>query len=78
MVRDEFILISYNQKVIKIDIDRVYLEYERTKLYWMNWSNRSKKYTYFDAYIERSMLVLKLMSYQRTGAVLAALTTSIP
>ncbi len=78
LVRDEFILISYNQKVIKIDIDRVYLEYERTKLYWMNWSNRSKKYTYFDAYIERSMLVLKLMSYQRTGAVLAALTTSIP
>jgi len=77
-VRDEFILISYNQKVIKIDIERVYLEYERTKLYWMNWSNRSKKYTYFDEYIERSMLVLKLMSYQRTGAVLAALTTSIP
>ena len=78
LVRDEFILISYNQKVIKIDIERVYLEYERTKLYWMNWSNRSKKYTYFDEYIERSMLVLKLMSYQRTGAVLAALTTSIP
>ncbi|NLI35219.1 MAG: glycoside hydrolase family 15 protein [Bacteroidales bacterium] len=76
--QDEFILISYNQKVIKVDIERVCLEYERTKLYWMNWSNRSKQYTRFNNFIERSMLVLKLMSYQRTGAVLAALTTSIP
>lgn len=78
LTRDEFMLISYNQKVINVDIERVYLEYERTKLYWMNWSNRSKKFTLFNDYIERSMLVLKLMSYQRTGAVLAALTTSIP
>jgi len=76
--KDEFMLISYNQKVITVDIERVFLEYERTKLYWMNWSNRSKKFTLFNDYIERSMLVLKLMSYQRTGAVLAALTTSIP
>jgi len=76
--KNEFMLISYNQKVITVDIERVFLEYERTKLYWMNWSNRSKKFTLFNDYIERSMLVLKLMSYQRTGAVLAALTTSIP
>ncbi|MCI1785688.1 MAG: glycoside hydrolase family 15 protein [Bacteroidales bacterium] len=76
--RDAFFLVSYNQKVIKIDLERVWLEYERTKLYWLNWSNRSKKFTLFNDSIERSMLVLKLMSYQRTGAVLAALTTSIP
>lgn len=78
LVSDGFMLISYNQKVIKVDIERVYLEYERTKVYWMNWSNRSKKFAVFNDYIERSMLILKLMSYQRTGAVLAALTTSIP
>ncbi|MFA6820134.1 MAG: glycoside hydrolase family 15 protein, partial [Bacteroidaceae bacterium] len=78
LTKDEFLLVSYNQKVIKVDIERVYLEYERTKLYWMNWSNRSKKFTMFNNDIERSMLVLKLMSYQRTGAVLASLTTSIP
>lgn len=78
LVKDEFMLVSYNQKVIKIDIERVYLECERTRLYWMNWANRSKKYTHFNDFIERSMLVLKLMSYQRTGAMLAALTTSIP
>lgn len=78
LTKNEFLLISYNQKVVDIDMERVYLEYARTKLYWLNWSNRSKKFTILDEYIERSMLVLKLMSYQPTGAVLAALTTSIP
>jgi GH15 family glucan-1,4-alpha-glucosidase len=78
LTKNEFMLISYNQKVINIDMERVYLEYARTKLYWLNWSNRSKRYALFNEYIERSMLVLKLMSYQPTGAVLAAITTSIP
>ena len=78
LTKNEFMLISYNQKVVDIDMERVYLEYARTKLYWLNWSNRSKRFTLFDEYIERSMLVLKLMSYQPTGAVLAAITTSIP
>jgi len=75
---DTFLLVSYNQKLIPIDQSRVELEFQRTRVYWMDWSNRSKKYTHFNDYIERSILVLKLMSYQRTGAVLAALTTSIP
>ena len=76
--RDEFLLVSYNQKLIPIDMNRVNLEFQRTRLYWMNWTNRSKKNTAFNEQIERSMLVLKLMSYQRSGAVLAALTTSLP
>ena len=78
LVRDEFLLLSNNQKLIKIDQNRVELELQRTKVYWMNWTNRSKKYTVYNDIIERSILVLKLMSYQRSGAVLAALTTSIP
>lgn len=76
--KDSFLLVSYNQKLITIDQTRVELEFQRTRVYWLDWSNRSKKFTLFNDYIERSMLVLKLMSYHRTGAVLAALTTSIP
>ncbi|MFA6813893.1 MAG: trehalase-like domain-containing protein, partial [Bacteroidaceae bacterium] len=72
------LLVSYNQKLVTIDPDRVQLEFERTKVYWLNWSNRSKKYTQYADYIERSMLVLKLLSYRQTGALLAALTISIP
>jgi GH15 family glucan-1,4-alpha-glucosidase len=76
--KDTFILVSYNQKLIPINQDRVELEFQRTRVYWLDWANRTKKYTKFNDCIERSVLVLKLMSYQRTGAVLAALTTSIP
>jgi GH15 family glucan-1,4-alpha-glucosidase len=74
----QFLLLSYNQKLIDIDINRVYLEFQRTKVYWLNWTNRSKKYDKYNEEITRSLLVLKIMSYQPTGAVLAALTTSIP
>lgn len=76
--QDEFVMVSYNQKLIRIDQDRVELEFQRTKVYWLNWTNRSKKYTQFNEEVERSILVLKLMSYHKTGAALAALTTSIP
>ena len=78
LIHNEFLLLSCNQKLIKIDQNRVELEFQRTRVYWMNWSNRSKKYTLYNDIIERSILVLKLMSYQRSGAVLAALTTSMP
>ena len=79
MISDHhFFLLSYNQKLIEIDIERVYLEFQRTKVYWMNWTNRSKKFVKYNEEITRSLLVLKIMSFQSTGAVLAALTTSIP
>lgn len=75
---DAFLLVSYNQKLIKIDQSRVDLEYQRTKLYWRNWANRTKRYDMYNDVIERSTLVLKLMSYQPSGAMLAAITTSLP
>ena len=74
----KFMLLSYNQKLIDIDIVRVYMEFQRTKVYWLNWTNHSKKFEKYSNDITRSLLVLKIMSYQSTGAVLAALTTSIP
>jgi len=73
-----FLLLSYNQKLIEIDINRVYLEYQRTKVYWLNLTNRTKKFELYTEEIIRSVLVLKLMTFQSTGALLAALTTSIP
>ncbi len=78
LTQDEFLLLSYNQKLIELDIERVYLEYQRTKVYWLNWTNRSKKYLKYNQEIQRSLLVLKIMTYEPTGAILAALTTSIP
>ncbi|MBK5196484.1 MAG: glycoside hydrolase family 15 protein, partial [Proteiniphilum sp.] len=37
----QFFLLSYNQKLVTVDINRILLEYERTKVYWLNFSNRS-------------------------------------
>ncbi len=76
--KEEFLLLSYNQKIIPVDIDRIYLEYQRTKVYWLNWDNRSRKFKPYNELISRSLLILKLMSYQDSGAMIAALTTSIP
>lgn len=76
--KDEFLFLAYNQKLVNIDINRVELEYQRTQVYWLNWSYRSKRFDSYGEQIGRSLLVLKLMSYQSSGAVLAALTTSIP
>ena len=74
----EFFLLSYYQKIIPIDLERVNLELERTKIYWMNWANRSVKFEKYGDITTRSLLVLKLMTVERTGAILAALTTSVP
>ncbi|MFV0391630.1 MAG: glycoside hydrolase family 15 protein [Paludibacteraceae bacterium] len=74
----QFFLLSYNQKVVSVDINRILLDYERTKVYWLNWINRSREYYQYNDLIKRSMLVLKLLSYQNSGAMLAALTTSLP
>lgn len=76
--QDQYMLLSYSQKLANIDIDRAYLEYQRTKIYWLNWNNRSRKFVEYNDYICRSLLALKLMCYESSGAIMAALTTSIP
>ena len=76
--RDCFLLLSYNQKLIRPDLDWIQLEFERTKVYWMGWLARTKVFTRYQKEVERSSLILKLLAYQKTGAILAAVTTSLP
>jgi GH15 family glucan-1,4-alpha-glucosidase len=75
---DCYFWISYNQKLELPDIETAYLTYERTKVYWLDWCSRTKRFSQFKEEIDRSALVLKLLSFQKTGAILAAATTSIP
>jgi GH15 family glucan-1,4-alpha-glucosidase len=56
----------------------MYLEQERTKVYWLNWSNHTSRYKKYNRQISRSAITLKLLSFDRSGAVLAAATTSLP
>lgn len=76
--RDCFLLLSYNQKLIRPDLDWIHLEFERTKVYWMGWVAKTNVFTHYQKEVERSSLVLKLLAYQKTGAILAAVTTSLP
>jgi GH15 family glucan-1,4-alpha-glucosidase len=76
--KDEFILISYNQKLLAQNINRAYLKLQRTKVYWLNWAERTTKFKSYNENIIRSALLLKMLSYHKSGAILAAITTSLP
>jgi alpha,alpha-trehalase len=76
--RECFMLLSYNQKLSQLNLDLIELEYEKTKVYWMDWSANTQHFEHYNEEILRSALVLKLLTYQESGAILAALTTSLP
>lgn len=78
LIEDGYLLLGYNEKLLLPTTERVYLELERTKVYWLNWSSLTPNYKKFNKEILRSALTLKLLSYDKTGAVLAAATTSLP
>ncbi|WP_179352548.1 glycoside hydrolase family 15 protein [Winogradskyella vidalii] len=75
---DHFFLVGYNEKLFVPNLKYASLEYERTKVYWLNWLERTPTYKKFNEQISRSAMTLKLLSYDKTGAVLAAATTSLP
>ncbi len=78
LVGDAFILLSYNQKLLEQTLERQYLKLQRTKVYWLNWSNKTQHHSDYHDQVVRSALVLKMLNYDKTGAVLAAATTSLP
>ncbi|TPV33815.1 glycoside hydrolase family 15 protein [Paucihalobacter ruber] len=78
LIADAFFLLGYNEKVFKPTVDNMYLEHQRTKVYWLNWIDKTPKYNLYNEEILRSAVTLKLLSYDKTGAVLAAATTSLP
>ena len=56
----------------------IHLMLERTRAYWREWSRYlSVPYEWQEAVI-RAAITLKLCQYEATGAIVAALTTSIP
>lgn len=78
LTRNGYFLMGYHEKLVEQSLDRTYLKYQRTKTYWMNWSEHTTKYKYYNEEILRSALVLKALTFKKSGAVLAAATTSLP
>ena len=76
--KDHFVMLSYHQKILVPSLDSIFLLMEKTRAYWLDWVSRTKKYTTYTQQIVRSALTLKMLSFEPTGAVLAAATTSLP
>lgn len=75
---DGYFLICYHEKILKPTTKKMALELDRTKVYWLDWVDRMPVYKTFNDEIVRSAITLKLLTYDKSGAVLAAATTSLP
>jgi GH15 family glucan-1,4-alpha-glucosidase len=75
---DGYFLFGYNEKIFEQNIEKIHLEYERTKVYWLDWIEKIPSYQKYNHEIRRSAITLKMLTYEKTGAVLAAVTTSLP
>ncbi len=75
---DGYFLICYNEKIFKPTTEKMALELERTRVYWLDWVDKTPTYKKFNEQIIRSAITLKMLTYDKTGAVLAAATTSLP
>ena len=51
---------------------------ERTRSYWLSWSHRLALPLEWQSDVIRAAITLKLCSYEPTGAIIAAMTTSVP
>lgn len=49
-----------------------------TQSYWFNWISKSKYKGRWREVVSRSLMILKLLTYEPTGAIIAAPTFSIP
>ena len=75
---DLFFKLSYHEKLTPPSIKDINKEYRKTKKYWVNWCKKTPSFKKYNEEILRSSITLKLLTYQRSGAILAAVTTSIP
>tara|TARA_A100001015_G_C15000908_1_gene718459 strand:+ start:209 stop:2020 length:1812 start_codon:yes stop_codon:yes gene_type:complete len=78
LTENKYCCLNYNQKIIDLSADYIHLQYIRTKTYWIDWCSKIHKIREHEVTLRRSLMTLKLLTYEKTGAMIAALTTSLP
>lgn len=73
-----YLLLSYHDKVQPPRADSVQLMLQRTRAYWLLWSERTHRPERYAEEVMRSALTLKMLQFDHTGALVAAATTSLP
>ncbi len=58
-----------------LDVDG---QLERTRAWWREWARRCAPPGAYDAQVRRSLLVLRALTHEETGGIVAAPTTSLP
>ncbi len=66
---------SYNPAPDAVDVDVVY---RKTAAWWDDWARTCSHEGQYRAHVVRSMLVLRALTHERTGGIVAAATTSLP
>ncbi len=63
---------------VKSDVYEIEESLHDTILFWRNWISRSKYKGRWREMVHRSALILKLLTFEPTGAIVAAITCSLP
>lgn len=78
---EAFFALSYypsNPKIEVPSINQLKVMYEETRSFWVWWAGLCLYHGQFEKEIVRSALTLKMLTYNPTGAVIAAPTASLP
>jgi GH15 family glucan-1,4-alpha-glucosidase len=67
-----------NHNTQEITTEVIEKQQHDTQAYWFNWISKSKYKGRWREIVSRSLLILKLLTYEPTGAIVAAPTFSIP
>lgn len=78
LTENKYLVLSYNSKM-EFPLESTFEEFFlKTKNYWMTWVKRATIPNFYQEWIIRSALLLKLHQFEDTGAVIASGTTSLP
>jgi GH15 family glucan-1,4-alpha-glucosidase len=73
-----YTVLSYHEKLENFSTEKIYHQFEKTKAFWLDYVDQIRYPTRYREHVIRSAITLKMLSYQRTGAIVAAPTTSLP